>query len=372
MSALGWGLKGAATALALPSFLLTFPSVQDYLFNRAPRAQVTIFNEVPVYEGSRRVKGLQVLYRNDDLTEPPQRIMAARVRLSNEGGASITHNMVTGADPLGIRVRGGRFIEVSRVTATTGHLLSLAKPTVTGGQAMTLPHRLILDPGDHVDIDVLVLASTAAGPTYSALGKVAGQRQIGLLDLRHEKSEQSIFKAVLAGSWKIQVARLLFYFFVGLGLVYLARFSAGRFRDGRIRDRGRIAHELRTAFDMDDMAEARRIEIALGVYQYAGEAKFAAFLERLGNLEPLISPYVAARVETIAGPVAAQQGSVSHFLKKTNTGLKGVNDLVRRFGLISDKRVDPKFLGIAERVHEKAGDLSKRSSRRFGWRRSGP
>ncbi|HYD37552.1 MAG TPA: hypothetical protein VEA60_08055, partial [Allosphingosinicella sp.] len=193
------------------------------------------------------------------------------------------------------------------------------------------------------------------------LGKVAGQRAVGLLDLRYESRRQDLVEAIVGGSWKTQVVRLLFYSIVAFALLYLARALVAAFTNRRISKRGLIADELRSQFDMDDVAEARLAEIALGVYQYTGERNFASFLHSLGHLHPLgAGDEVVAQVDTTAGPVSAQRGSVTRFLKKTNAGRKGVHDLVQRFGLVSEKRVDPRFLDIAERVHDKVGGRSRR------------
>lgn len=209
---------------ALLGLAFAIPSVRERIFNEGRHVDLRLDNEIPVLGINRQIQGLNVTYEGTDLLETDQQLVAIRVVLQNVGGVSITPSDISQSDPLGFAIKNGEIIRLTRISGSSDHLRRLSKPKVVGRE-LILENNIILDEGDEVAFDLLILAESDAKIQIIPKGKVAGVEEIQFVN-RSEPEPEPTWKTAFSGTVWVQLVRILSYTLI---FILVIAFIAGVF-----------------------------------------------------------------------------------------------------------------------------------------------
>ena len=207
-----------AAIIAVPAFIISIPPVQSALFNSSPEIQISLVNEIPVFDVLRPIPGLKVLYEGELLTPTRRSIVASRIRIENIGGKSLTPANISPKDPLGFSVENGKIIRLNKVRSNSPHLRKLIN-VYTNNKNVTLNYGLIFDPKDYIEFDILILKSSHQPLTYDSLGKVSEQESIDFINETSSLKEKSFAERIFSGKISDQIIKIFVYSFIGFGFI---------------------------------------------------------------------------------------------------------------------------------------------------------
>lgn len=177
-----------------------------------------VVSQIPVFAVRQPVRGLSVTLNRQDLTSTSQDLVAARIRLRNDGEISVNSRNTTASDPLGFSVYGGNIVRLNQVTSTSSHLRRLAIPRRIG-QSFVLPYGLIIDPDDYIQFDLLIVKPVNESVRFRGLGKVEGLRSIVTSLTPPSGSGQGTILSTWSGGPLTQFLRTITYPFIAIACI---------------------------------------------------------------------------------------------------------------------------------------------------------
>lgn len=169
------------------------------------------------------------------------------------------------AVPFGIKILGAELVEQPQIASTTKYLLENAR-VKSGGDIIELSP-IIFEPGESLQLTIVLLGSEVSKPVISSQGKLVGQRHIEFspVDDEAEKGKYNLFYPIVPGSsWGSIAFRVLGLFIflmgflsiliilIGFALVYFVnfkiKFDARRRRRAvaKLRDEKKVTNDLRS------------------------------------------------------------------------------------------------------------------------------
>jgi hypothetical protein len=140
-----------------------------------------------------------------------------QTRITNEGGDDILISHYDQQYPLGFRISGGSLLRAEILSTSNEYLRQrLRIDTTHADTALFTP--VILEPNEWFTVKSLILHSEGARPTLQALGKIAGVRNIRVVDSTEVVADVGFLVTSFAGGLWVQAARLVAYF---LGFILL-------------------------------------------------------------------------------------------------------------------------------------------------------
>lgn len=253
---------------AILGLALAIPSVRDFAYDDGPRLNIRVASEIPVFGITQNVPGLDVIYAGKSLIESQQKLTALRITIENSGRKSITPSDVSNLDPIGFRISGGDIVR-SQFSSTSAHLSSLARPVISQN-SITVGSNIIIDPGDSMQFDILVLEGRDGPLAFNALGKIAGVERINIIKNDQESSPNSISEAV-SGNLKIQMIRTIIYTLLSLVLVGL--FITAIIQTSEFLSKLRREKRVKKSKNITNIDEniAKELDFVIKWYQEEGE-----------------------------------------------------------------------------------------------------
>lgn len=334
-------LGAIAAVIAIPAFLISFPPVQGLLFNNNPEVELTLISEIPVFDVRQPLPGLAVTYNNSDLTSSRRSLVASRLRIQNTGGTSLTPADLTPQDPLGFRVEGGQTLRITRTNASSEHLRRLFIPRLEENR-IVLSEGLIFDPGDFVDVDILVLKPTALELNYMPLGKVSRQDAIPFFDRTITEDAQGFTETAFGGGVLVHLVRLVTYAVVTLGflvvIITIAEKIDSTKKERQKRRRDNFSRRLILSLQKHGSPVAN---LATAIFLYLGY-HHASMYARYLSQKYVRSPDVSGGIDTVilhGDTVRADYDELQNLFSKNWISVLYLNDLLSAFKLMNETKV---------------------------------
>ena len=314
-----------------------------------------------VFDVHQPVGGLDITYAGENLRGSKRTLWVLNVSVQNRGNAAVKKGDFDEAVPLGFSAAGAVEAEQPRLTSATAYLRQNVRATAKGGQVTLTP--AVFEPGDSVEMTLLLLGSEASKPQIVPSGKIAGQRAIEVVELQEEVGTnpdffdrqlpgKSMLTKILRGG--VRVISWFFIFILGIAAVAwpiiglaLLFDKVARMRRRREVNRlvqGQQLSDLRSkVFDVYVQEGANGLRIVLRSVALAAEY-LKDYLPHLSNF-----PDDEAREK---------------FLKKYEPRQLRFRDFAKRFkiegwlnGLEDIEQLESETLGVAAKVNLDAASL---------------
>lgn len=155
---------------------------------------------------------LDIIYDGNSLKSNNQSLRIINLRVKNTGTESILKGYYDSNDPLSAYVKKGKVIEKPELVATSNDYIkknleirfdSLGKLTFSD---------IILEPNEFFTVKLLILHKTNETPILHSAGKIAGVKDIPVVNLvQQNKAEKSFWETTFGGNIFSQLIRSLTY-----------------------------------------------------------------------------------------------------------------------------------------------------------------
>jgi hypothetical protein len=193
------------------------------------------------------------------------------LRIANTGDVDILQNHFDQVQPWGLRLDDGQIIEVRLTGASSEYLDQNIRPTVNPPDTV-LFHKVILERGKGITLELLVLHPAESQPTVSVLGKIAGIDSLTVSRTPIDPSEQSFLASSFEGGFPIQLVRLVGYFFgvvlIGVLIGFPVAWVSGFFQKRLSRARSRWAQN----YLGPTLRKNTPLEVLAQVYEQRGKS----------------------------------------------------------------------------------------------------
>lgn len=210
--------------IAIASLIITlFAALLGLSTSQDPKAEVTLetISETNVFDLRRPLQDLNILFRDQDVEEQNLNLRIVTIKVANTGTTDILAVHYDLEDDWGIKFNVGEVIEARLVDANSDYLRSKIVPQKLGTDTVGFP-KVIFEEGDFFALEVLLLHLKNETPLVSAVGKIAGIKEIKVLAKPLERGEANLFARLFPGSPLTQVIRAIIYFIGSLIAIIVA------------------------------------------------------------------------------------------------------------------------------------------------------
>jgi len=209
-------------SLALFTLLVGGVTIYSFLLEKKVELQFEVIGNTNVFDIKAEVSKLDVLYDSQSLKKNNENLKILNVRIINKGNKDILKTFFDENDPVGILVSNGRIIEIPELLeASSSYITRNLKIHFDDFNRITFS-RLIMEKEEFFVVKLLILHKAIKNPIIEPLGKIAGQKEINIINITEVK-EPSFFQRVFYGSIWVQLIRLFSYF---LGVLVIIVFIA--------------------------------------------------------------------------------------------------------------------------------------------------
>ena len=177
-----------------------------------PKFEYEIISKTDFLNSDESFSGLRVYLDSIDIQQTHLNISVFLVKIENKGSSPIRY-VDYDEGGFGLRLKDGRLIDPPMIVgASTEHLTIRFQEDVSSNDSTIFIPRLPLDEGDFFTIKTTVLHQESSSPSFSAFGKVSGQKSIQINDVYD--ANPSLIKSVFKGDFLVQIIRGLLYFLI--------------------------------------------------------------------------------------------------------------------------------------------------------------
>lgn len=196
-------------------------AVTIYAFFQEHKAEIRyeIISNTNVLDFNADINKLEVYYDSTNLKQTQENLIIYTVRIINKGDKDILKSHFDENDPLGIRLTSGKIIEKPQViNASSNYIKKNLKIVAYSKQEINFS-QIILEPNEFYTIKLLILHKIGQSPRVNSIGKIAGQKEILVVNPIDSRKEASFLELAFSGNFWVQISRLLLYFLSAIMLI---------------------------------------------------------------------------------------------------------------------------------------------------------
>lgn len=200
---------GVMAILAIAGF--AFGIYATYFYEKRPALAFEIISNASVYDVRENLSKLDISYAGQNLRAENKTLRLISLRILNSGQTTISKGDYDESEPLGFFVKNGKILEIPKFFGSNDYLNRNIKPILSSESAVKI-EPIIIDVGEYIEAQALVLTSEGTIPSIEPLGKIAGIKHIQILEPYQSKDQRSLWSRIsTADSIWIQIVRAPVY-----------------------------------------------------------------------------------------------------------------------------------------------------------------
>lgn len=198
-------------------------TIYAFFIEQNVKLNYEVVSNTNVLDFNAELSKLEVFYDSTNLKQTQENLKVITIKVVNKGEKDLLKSYYDENEPLGLIVKEGQIIEIPELIETSSDYLKqnvvIQKPSLSRLEFSNV----ILETDEYFTFKLLVLHKKSETPNLYPIGKIAGQKQIEILQLSESKASQNFFSRTFEGDIWIQLVRLVFYFLaVVLAIVAIA------------------------------------------------------------------------------------------------------------------------------------------------------
>lgn len=184
----------------------------EFLRDTSPVITYEIVSSTRVLDVREDVGDLSIIYNNEDIRKTKKTLSVMIIRVANHGRSPVLKTYYDNAAKIGLVITNGDIIKGEVIGASTKYLQENANISFTNPKTAEFSD-VIIEPKESFDVKFLILSPENAPLAVSPKGKIAGVKQITMLDQASKQNTETFWWRVIAGSIWVQITRVPVYFF---------------------------------------------------------------------------------------------------------------------------------------------------------------
>jgi hypothetical protein len=191
-----------------------------YAFLQEKKVNLTyeVIANTNVLDFNAEINKLEVTYDSTNLKQTNENLRIYTIRVVNNGSQNIIKEYYDENVPVGIRISSGKIIEKPEIIQASNEYMKNVKITSYKHDSIQFS-RVIIESGEFFIVKLLVLHKKGKVPQIQSLGKIAGQKDIGVINAIEIKTNETFFQKAFNGSFFVQLLRLIGYFLILASLI---------------------------------------------------------------------------------------------------------------------------------------------------------
>lgn len=209
------------TVLALIGLFAAVITIYAFLQEKSVDVRYEIIANTNVLDFNADISKLEVSYDSTNLKQSNENLRIITIKIINNGKQHLFKEYLDNNDPLGLVISSGKIIEKPDLIQTSNDYLkrniklhNFTKNKLTFSQ-------VILESAEFFVLKLLILHQKDEIPKINSFGKIAGQKNIEVVNSVDIKTEKTFLLNVYEGNIWTQLLRLLSYFLIGVLIILI-------------------------------------------------------------------------------------------------------------------------------------------------------
>jgi len=207
------------TVLALLGLLGTGITIYAFLQEKKVDVRYEVIANTNVLDFNADISKLEVFYDSTNLKQTKENLRIYTVKIINNGDQNIINEFYDINEPLGLRLSTGKIIEVPQIIETSNDYIKRNLKVTDYQKDKISFSQVIIESGEYFVVKLLVLHNKKTTPNVISFGKIAGQKNINVVNAIDVKDETSFWSKTYLGNIWVQLLRLISYFIVGVLII---------------------------------------------------------------------------------------------------------------------------------------------------------
>jgi hypothetical protein len=203
---LTWGFIKSASGGAVLAVIGLTMGIYSLSVDQQAKLRFRTLSLSSVFDVHQSVGGLEISYGGENLRDTKRTLWSATLIMTNNGKASIKKGDFDESSPIGLVIKNGEIVDKPTFKGNSNYLDESFRIATLKGDLTIAP--LILEPGDAIEINMLILGPERSPPHIEAKGKIAGVKAIEFAqpDVQHDEKNW-LYRLIGAESWLVQLMR---------------------------------------------------------------------------------------------------------------------------------------------------------------------
>jgi hypothetical protein len=200
-----------ALTIMLALIAFAFFVYDRFIADKHPQVYFDVLTSTAVLDIKEDLPKLEILFDGINIREQNLSLRIVSLKVFNDSSKDIRKVDYDTEDPIGFRVQPGKIIRRPELVDASNDYL--AKNLSFSSPANNIVHfkDVIFDAHQYFVIKLLVLHPANQTPTISPIGHIAGMKSILVRESYKDFGRVSFWKRAFAGSWGIQLLRMIVY-----------------------------------------------------------------------------------------------------------------------------------------------------------------
>lgn len=202
-------------------------------YEKKPQLDIEILSQFSALDIKESVDSLDVIYNNNSLNAKGQSLSVVELKVVNNGDAPILRTYYDPESKAGFTVNNGEIPETPLITSSkTPYKTEDIHLELNTKNSILLPH-VIINPGDHYIIKLIVLHNSNLKPSIDPFGVIAGFDNINILTNLKSEDNRNFIQRFFDGSVAMNFGRFILFgitFFFSLLIIVVAEEKISDFK----------------------------------------------------------------------------------------------------------------------------------------------
>ncbi|CAM4061352.1 hypothetical protein FLBR109950_14720 [Flavobacterium branchiophilum] len=278
------------TVITLLGIIGTIITIYAFLQEKNVDLKYEIIANTNVLDFNADISKLEVTYDSTNLKQTKENLRIYTIKIINNGSQNLLKEFYDDNEPLGIKINSGKIIEKPQVIETSNEYLKRNIKFINLKENQVSFSKVILETNEYFTIKILVLHNKNRIPKLISLGKIAGQKNIEVLNSISAKDENNFFKKTYYGNLWVQLLRLISYFIIGILIILIVAIIATKIEDSR--DEKRKIKLIKDFKDLKNYSYSRMDDAIFDRYQKDDSYAFNNITKLIENENELNDIYL--------------------------------------------------------------------------------
>lgn len=211
------------TTITFVGLLAAIITIYTFYFQKSTtKINYEVVTNSNVFDINTNISKLDILYDSTSLKQKNENLRVISLRVKNVGNVNILKTFYDNNAPLGLKIRNGYIVEIPELIATSNDYLNKNLEIIKDSSDCIFFSNVILEQEEFFEIKFLVLHSTDLTPIIEPIGKIAGIKEIQVINSSEVIQETSFWSKVFIGNVFVQLVKGLIYFIVVVILIIVS------------------------------------------------------------------------------------------------------------------------------------------------------
>lgn len=248
--------------------------IYSFFQEKKVNLQYEILSNINVLDFNADLSKLEVFYDSTNLKQTEEELRIVTVKITNTGEENILKASFDENDLIGIKILNGAIIEKPElIKASSDYIRNNLKLQLENQHNIKFS-TLIIENNEYFIIKILLLHKKNKIPELKSVGKIAGQKEILVLNVSDKNEKKSILKETYGGNIWAQILRSLTYPSAVALIVILASFISDKITSSKkIRRRRKQVEKYMEVANKEEISMMKLVfekYIEVGVFSFKG------------------------------------------------------------------------------------------------------